>query len=112
MNRNKAKGTTYESAIVAYLRESGYPYADRRVLSGRDDQGDIRLGDGVSVTLEAKNQASIALSQFVDEAMAERKNAKVDFAAAVIKRRGKGVAESYAVMPLWLLVDLFHRAGL
>lgn len=41
MSKSKAKGTAAESAVVKYLREQGWPSAERRALNGASDRGDI-----------------------------------------------------------------------
>ena len=43
MSKQKAKGTRWESAIVAYLRDHGFPHAERRALTteGRNAHADV-----------------------------------------------------------------------
>jgi hypothetical protein len=70
MSAGKAKGTRHESAIVAFLREHGFTYADRVPLSGarpRRRHHRPRL----SPVIEAKNQARHSLAEWLDEANAE-----------------------------------------
>lgn len=43
-NKNKAKGTRAESAVVKYLKDHGIQ-AERRTLTGNKDQGDIKVID-------------------------------------------------------------------
>lgn len=40
-NRSKAKGTAWETTIVRWLIDNGYPDAKRNTLGGRFDPGDI-----------------------------------------------------------------------
>jgi hypothetical protein len=54
-NRPKQKGTAAETAIVNALIEEGWVHAERRTLSGAADKGDVKLGDGIPVMVEAKN---------------------------------------------------------
>ena len=104
MNKSKQKGTRYESEVVEFLRYNGFPYAERRALSGAQDKGDI---SGVlDWVLECKNHKEISLSEFVDEAITERENAGAKYGAAIVKRARRGVAESYVVMPLYQFVRL------
>jgi hypothetical protein len=104
VNRSKAKGTTWESAIVTYLNKNGWPLVERRTLSGANDKGDIA---GVTDwALEAKAEKQISLASYMTEAEVEAKNAKTRFFAAIVKRRGKGTSEGYVVMPLRVFVDL------
>lgn len=98
-NPSKRRGTEWETAVTRYLREDD-PAADdiRRVAqTGRLDTGDIHA---LPFVLECKNVAKIDLAAFVDQADREAANARQPYGAAVVKRRGKGVAAGYAVMSL------------
>lgn len=101
---NKAKGSSFERAVADYLIANGFPEADRRYGAGSQfDKGDIV---GVpKFVLECKNQAKINLAGFIEEALVEAKNANKPYGAAVIKRRGKNVKDSYVVMTLEQWVD-------
>lgn len=108
VNRSKAKGTNWESAIVAYLRDEGWTHVERRTLSGATDRGDIA---GIpNVVIEAKSVKTITLSQFLDEALKERANDNADLGVAWIKRRGHtSPARGYVVLDgeqfAWLLKE-------
>ncbi len=111
-NRSKATGTEAESAVRDYLRANGYPYADRLTLHGSADIGDIRLGDGIPVTVEVKGgqKAVSALGSHVDELDVEMANAKAETGVVIAKRSRKGnVGDWFAVMPVDLWLDLMHR---
>ena len=86
MSRARAKGTAWESAIVAYLRGSGFPLAERRALAGVADKGDV---SGVPAVIEAKNCRRDELAAWVDEATSEAVNAGVDVGVVWHHRRGK-----------------------
>ena len=88
MNKAKAKGTAFESALVRYLAEETGAWVERRALSGNADKGDL-LGDGVLADwcLEAKNHKSIDLASFVDQAEIEARNAGSRWFAAIVKRQ-------------------------
>ena len=106
-NRSKARGTAAESAVVAYLRDHGWPHAERRTLSGAHDRGDI--AGIVGVCIEVKDHREIRLAEFVDEATTEGANAGADIAAAWVKRRGKGSpGEWYVVMTGSTFTDLLR----
>ena len=109
-NKSKQKGTAFESAIVAYLKE-WWPNVERRALSGNLDRGDIAGIDGV--VIEAKNAQKMDLSGWSNETAAEVVNAAADLGILVVKRRMKPVSEAYAIMPLrsvvWLLRRLLDR---
>lgn len=97
MSASKAKGSRFEREVVDYLK-SWYPHAERRALCGTKDKGDI-----VGVwgwVLELKNTRTIDLAAAVDEAEIECEHAGEPWFAAVVKRRRRGVSESYVVMPL------------
>ncbi len=95
----RRKGNAFELAIVGYLREHGFPFAERAYGAGRPlDVGDI---DGVvGWTLEAKAHKSIDLAGFMDEAERERLNGRRPNAAVIAKRRGKPVSDAYVVLTL------------
>jgi hypothetical protein len=86
MSRNKKIGTAWESAIVAFLRDKGFSYAERRALSGSHDQGDLTGIPGICI--EAKHVNRLDLSGWLDEAELERDNAHADVGAVWLKRRG------------------------
>lgn len=99
------KGPKHEADVVAWLREHGFPYAERRVQGGAYDKGDIAGIPGV--VLELKNCARIDLAGWVDEARQEAANAGVDVWAVVAKRKGKGdPGEAYVVTNLATFASL------
>lgn len=110
MSRSRAKGTAWESAIVAYLHQRGWPHAERRALAGALDKGDITGVPGC--VIEAKNCKQINLAQFLDEANVERDNAGAVVGAAWVKRRGKSsAADGYVVMDGATFTYLLNAAG-
>jgi hypothetical protein len=110
MSKNKAKGTAFETDIVRYLREFGFPYAERRALSGVFDRGDITGTPGL--VWECKNHQTLKLSEWLTETEVERFNAGADYGILVAKRRGKSYpGEQYAIMTLSSLVQLLVEAG-
>ncbi len=114
MSRNRASakkaGTSWESEIVCFLIEAGWPHAERRRLSGALDKGDV--AGVVGVCIEAKNTAAITLSSFLDEAQVEGRNAGADVAVAWIKRRGRSrAADGYVVMDGSTFTQLLKEAG-
>jgi Holliday junction resolvase len=95
----KRKGGQFERDVVAYLREHGFPEAERAYGAGRpDDVGDLANVPGV--TGEIKNHKDIDLAGFMDEVKREQANARTPYGVAIIKRRMKPVAESYVVLTL------------
>lgn len=84
----KAKGAKAENQVAEWLREHGYPDADRRIRNGRHDRGDIA---GVPyMVVEVKNTASYAgeLAGWLAEAETERTNAGADLGLVWHKRKG------------------------
>lgn len=106
MGANQRKGSAWEQTICDYLVANGFPYAERRVMGGTNDRGDIA---GVpSVMIEAKNTQRLDLSGWMDEVRDEKANAKAQVGVAVVKRRNHGVARAYVVMELCDFVDLIR----
>lgn len=110
MSASKRKGTAFESAVVDWLQGHGFPYAERRALSGKNDRGDVAGIPGV--VLELKNHNRVELAAWVEEARTEAANASVDVWAVVAKRKGKGdPAESYVITNLATFVALLEPVG-
>ena len=110
MSRSRAKGTSWESAIVTYLRANGVPHAERRALNGSRDRGDLAGLPGV--VCEAKSAARLELAVWLAEAEAERVNDGADIAFVWHKRRGKtSAADGYVTMTGATLVALLRAAG-
>ena len=110
MSKAKQKGTAAETAVVKYLQENGFPYAERRALHGTADKGDI-TGCG-PVVFEIKNHAKLDLAGWLKELEAEMVNAKVDTGAVIAKKRGTtNPGEWYAVLPARIFVGLLKQAG-
>jgi hypothetical protein len=111
MSASKAKGTRHESAIVTFLRDHGFTYADRVPLSGSRDRGDVTLGPG-SPVIEAKNQSRHSFSEWLDEANTEASNARAPFGVVWAKRRGKSSpGDGYVVMDGHTFALLLREAG-
>jgi hypothetical protein len=110
LSRNKQRGTSFETLIVRYLQDHGFPHAERRALAGVNDLGDITGTPGV--VWECKNHKTLSFSEWLVEAETERANANADVGVVIAKRRGKGDAgEQYAVMTVAALVELLKQAG-
>lgn len=110
MSKSKQKGTAAETAVVKYLKENGFPYAERRALHGTLDKGDI-TGCG-PIVFEVKNHKAMDLAGWVAELKAEIANAEAMTGAVVAKKRGTTFpGDWYAIMPFGLLVKLLKEAG-
>jgi Holliday junction resolvase len=107
MNKSKRKGTAAETAVVGYLRENGFPHAERRALNGSTDRGDVAGVPGV--VIEIKNCARMELAGWVDEARLEAANAGVGVFAVAHKRRGKGnPADWFVTLPLSVFCEVIR----
>jgi hypothetical protein len=110
MSASRRKGTSWESAVVAYLIEQGWPHAERRALHGALDKGDVTGLPGVC--LELKNAARVELAAWWEEAKAERRNANAATAAVWFKRKGKASPrDGYVLMDGETYTDLLKAAG-
>jgi len=99
MNRSKARGTTFESAVVAYLHTQGFPHVERRALAGSKDRGDIAGIGGWTVELKAPSK-DLDVAGALREAKVEAGNAGTALYAAILKRRNHSIADSYVVLDL------------
>lgn len=104
VNRSKAKGTAWETRLVNYLKENGFPYATRNPLAGSKDVGDV--GNIPGVVWEAKCTKTLALAQWVDEMVAEKRNAGVDIGVVCFPRRSHATERAYCLLELKDLVTL------
>ena len=102
-------GTRFATQVVEVLR-TVWPQAERRAQRGRKDAGDVA---GVPLwAIEVKATKAISLSEAVDEALVEAKNAGVPWACAIIKRRRKATLDAYVVIPLHVWLAREAAAGL
>lgn len=100
VNRSKGKGTSAESALALYLREHGWPYAERRSLAGALDKGDITGCIGLAFEVKYTSER-MQLGGWLTETSVERRNAGADHGILVIKPPGLGaqrVGRWYAAM--------------
>lgn len=115
-NRNKAKGTSYETLIKDYLRSKGFPRARRAVLEGSEDKGDIHgiENHNREVCIQCKHDKSFNFSGWLNDTVAQAERLNNALPALVVKRQGKGaktVGESYVVMRLDDFVSLLGEAN-
>jgi hypothetical protein len=107
-NTAKQKGTRWESAIVAYLRE-WWPHVERRTLGGANDKGDIAGLPGW--VIEAKAEKSYRLAAYVAEGQREADNAGTPYWVVWIKRPGKTSAgDGYILTSPAVFVRLLRNA--
>ena len=102
-NKNKAKGTRAESAVVKFLNSNGVEAA-RQPLAGSNDIGDIRIVDH-DIVLEVKTGKQTAnpnRSQLVEwfrQACAEAANWGCD-GALVVVRYNRKLADADVYVPI------------
>ena len=112
MSRNKAKGTSAETAVVNYLIARGYIHAERRALAGVNDKGDVAGLPGVCIEIKAHKTYSIPA--WLKELAVEKVNSKAQVGILVVKPVGVGSTNTgawWAIMPLEQAVDLLDRSG-
>lgn len=110
VNRSKAKGTAWETAVTRWFRDNGWPHAERMPLHGAADKGDINLGPGV--VTECKHHKTFDLAAWMDEVDAEMHNSGADIGACVVRRpRRTDPGDAYVVLPLRVYALLLREAG-
>ncbi len=110
MSRSKATGTAWETRVVQYLRECGWPQAERRALSGAQDKGDLLGIPGL--VIEAKACTKHSLAEWLDEATVERDNANARHGVVWFKRRGyTSPGRAFVLMDGETFTNLLAEAG-
>lgn len=114
VNKPKQMGTEHETKIKQWLREHGWPYADRRPQNGAADVGDLHLSERIPFVVEAKTAKRTTdratLGTFVKELEVEVANAKAEAGAVIFKKVGTtDVGEYYAIMPVKYLNTLLEK---
>ena len=105
---SKRKGSKAEADVVKWLKDNGFPYADRRIAGAQLDKGDISGVNGV--TIEVKNHARMDLSAWIKELEIEIRNDKAWTGTVLHKRKGKSnVDEWYCSMPANVWLDLINK---
>lgn len=110
----KAKGAKFNKDVAETLRFHGWPYADKRSLSGRYDRGDIGGVDNVATEVKAEASYAGKLAGWLTEADVEAKNAGVSIPIVWHKRKGKtNPEECYVTMwgSTWLMILKALRDG-
>lgn len=125
MSYAKSKGTKFESDFVKYLIEHGFSDARREVLHGKNDVGDVHIGEvnNPKFVFECKSYAKELpykmVEDFVDEAKTEFGNAVKDryyldcpnHAVLVVKRPNLGVADSWLIWKTMSGITMRCRLG-
>jgi hypothetical protein len=103
-NPSKRKGTQFETDVVRYLVDHGFPFAERRALRGTMDAGDV--AGVVGWVLELKNCRALDLGPWMSEAHQEAANDGASRFAVIHKRRQHSTAEAFVTIPLRLFAEL------
>lgn len=106
VNKPKSAGTFVETAFVNYLKETGFPYAERRSLQGALDKGDITGCPGLVWECKLAHRGFL-LAAWLRETEEERDNAKAHHGILVCKPRGLG-ALSVGQWPAFMYVREFN----
>lgn len=110
MSKNRSKGTSFETLIARFMKDNGFPMAERRALHGNLDKGDINCG--APLVFECKAAKRHELSGWLAETEQERVNAEADFGVLVVKRQGHATGgEQYAIMRFADMLRLLKKAG-
>jgi hypothetical protein len=111
MSASRQKGTRWESLVVSFLRDHGFPWADRIPMAGAKDRGDVTLGPA-SPIIEAKNLKQDEWAKALDEANREAHNAGAPFGVVWAHRRGKSSpGDGFVLMDGATYVVLLQQAG-
>lgn len=99
VNKPKAIGTKTESAVVKVLIANGWPHAERRILKGALDEGDVTGTPGICWEVKGGKAAWYASDHQIDlwmaETEAERVNARADIGVLVVQRKGIGAGNAH-----------------
>jgi len=107
-NPAKARGTRWETAVLAYLRERLDARAYKPRQEGHKDVGDIHAADAVWQAKDWKSWEA-AMREGLDGAVLQAEHAGRPYGIAVVKRIRRPVGEAYAVMRLADLVTLLQK---
>jgi hypothetical protein len=90
MNRSKQVGTATETAVVRYLRDNGWPGAERRALRGHLDAGDLTGTPGLCWSVKGGDYARYPsdgqITEWLNELDRQRKHAGADHGILVTRR--------------------------
>jgi hypothetical protein len=118
-NRNKAKGTAFETVVLRYLKRT-FSKVYRPALQGKYDTGDINgiRGPVRNAIIQCKNQRTFKLSEWLNATVEQSENNEYDASPPVpilvVKRPGvgeKNVGDNYAIMRLSDLVLLLEESN-
>ena len=109
-NPRKDKGTRRETAAKRYLRDAGWPDADRQPLRGNRDCGDLIICRQPHIVGEVKYRdrafSDAQVLRWLEETEREAVHAGADLAVLIVARKGVRVEYWDAVMAAndWMLL--------
>ena len=107
---SRNKGANAERAVTSWLRDNGFPYAERRIAGMDDDKGDV-TGIGPLV-VEVKDRDRHDFPAYYRQLLDEMEAAGVNDGIVLAKRkRHPSPGEWYALMPAEMAVRLLREAG-
>ena len=116
MSRSKQIGTDAEGGVVDFLKKHGWPYAERRILSGVHDKGDVTGTPGICWEVKsgaaAENASDGQVAAWLLETERERVNANAAIGILVMKRKRIGRAragEWWAILDGGVFADLIYE---
>lgn len=107
-NPSKRRGSAFERDFVSWLREQGWPDAERRVSEGINDRGDVAGVKGWTLELKATKHADLGTA--MGETEREAKKAGTLRYALVKKRRNKSCDEAFVILPAWLWAEMVRES--
>jgi hypothetical protein len=113
MNKPGDKGRMAENGLVSYLTANGWPYVERRRLTGANDKGDITGTPGLCWEVKYAN-AGLRLGAWMAETALETLNAGAEYGVLVVKPLSlglKSVHHWYAIMSADEHAKLMFQAG-
>jgi hypothetical protein len=103
MSKSRAKGTAYENLVRDFLKENGFPEAERESFSSA--LGDIA---NLPMTIECKSVAKMTLPIWLEQV--GKSSAKTGKPGVVVhKRIRKNVSQSYCTMELSTLAQILFE---
>src|SRR5262245_10809666 len=105
-NPNGAKSRVAENGVVEYLARNGWPYCERRRLTGAKDKGDVSGTPGICWEVKYGGLAGVKWWAWMRQALVERTNACAEVEVLAVKPPGVGITRSgqwYAALsvPTW-----------
>lgn len=94
VNPSKQRGTAAETACVRWLRENGFPWADRQPLRGNRDAGDLTIAPGLIAEVKSHKSAATGqpghkqLETWLEQTDIETLNAGAEHGVLIVKRAG------------------------